>query len=181
MDTSQLKVKIRLSDRICFRSHPRYCNVTLPGQHEPISRWNYWVIYMSGPVVTHEDVSVWLKIGGYVGGVFLSFVAGIVSATWVVANRVRDVEGKISMIAEKDKTREAVCENYRTDMKATIQTAVHDGIGKIQTAWGTELAGARDQRVQQALQLETLQAAVIEGNNQINRLHERIDEVLLRD
>jgi len=144
-------------------------------------RRDYWVKYMSGPLVTHEDVSVWLKVLGWVGGAFFSFVAGVVSATWVVANRVRDIEGKVEIITEGHKTREAVCETYRTDMKATINVAVQEGIGEIQTAWGTELAGARDQRIQQAMQLETLQAAVIEGNIQVNRLHDRIDEVLLKD
>lgn len=181
MATSAIKKRTRLSDRICFRVNPRYCEVTFEGVRQPVGRWNYWVMYMTGPVLTHEEASVWLKIIGWIGGIFFSFVAGVVSATWVVANRVRDIEGKVELMNEGHKTRDAVCATYREGMKGTISKSVKEGMDGLRSTLGEEIILARDQRTTQAVQLEQLQAAVIAGNSNIVRLHERIDEVLLND
>jgi hypothetical protein len=78
-----------------------------------------------------EELGFVAEIGLKIAGVFLSFVGGIVTATWVVANKLRGYDDRLSTIEAAHKA----CQN------------------------GT----------------------LVRIDEKLDKIHERIDEILLRD
>lgn len=56
------------------------------------------------PTPTTEEAKFFVELGGKIAGVFIAFVAGIVSATWAIASRVKGYEKRLESIEEIQKT-----------------------------------------------------------------------------
>jgi len=124
--------------------------------------------------ISPEEATVWMKIVGMVAGGFVCFVSGIISATCIVLNKVNGFDKEIIALKNAHVVDQEKCILYRAQMVKELQS-----LDIFHQSLTTELSSARDQRVKQGTLLEHLSKAVVSGNGQVVRLHERIDDIHL--
>jgi hypothetical protein len=129
--------------------------------------------------ISPEEATGWMKIIGMVAGGFVCFVSGIISATCIVLNKVNGFDKEIISLRNEHlvlKNSHVVDQEKCTLYRCQMEKELHN-LDKFHQTWTIELASARDQRIKQGTLLEHLSKAVVSGNGQVVRLHERIDDI----
>ena len=120
--------------------------------------------------LSHEEVTWWMQVAGWIAGLFTSFVGGIVAATVWMTNKFNDLQTTVATIKERTDELPDSCPREQISME--INSAVQAAILELQITWGVEIAGAKEQRLAHAQMLAEIGRALV-------RLHERIDDILL--
>ena len=102
------------------------------------------------------------------GGMASAFVGGIVSATWAVATKIKKYEKEVELARTEVAEIKSVCVLVRGQCRAEMANLILEAMNKFTQEWGNELAGSRQQRIDQAATLGEIKDSVI-------RIHQRID------
>lgn len=111
-----------------------------------------------------------VKILLVIGGAFGSFVLGIVSATWAVANKTKGFDQRIGALEALNSGQDAKCVRFKGQCRAETTLIIMEAVSRLNDSWGPEIAGSRQQRIDQAATLNEIKENIV-------RLHERIDNI----